>query len=1112
MHTAAKTLLTLFVCCSLGFGQASTAQINGTVRDASGLAVPGAEIKVTQSATGAVRTAVSGPDGGYVLTSLPIGPYVLEVQKEGFSKYVQSGIVLQVDSNPTIDPALKLGSVNEQIMVQADAALVETRSTNVGQVVDNQRVVEMPLNGRNPIELVFLAGMASTAGGVGALNTVRNYPTVIVSVAGGQGNGMTYLLDGANFQDPYNSGSLPLPFPDALQEFKVETSALPAQYGFHAGAAVNAVTKSGTNEFHGDLFEFLRNGDLNARDFFATQRDTLKRNQFGGTIGGPIRKDKLFFFGGYQRTSQRSDPSQLTATIPTPAMVAGDFTAITSPDCNKGRQINLASASGFVDNKISPALLNQVPLNILKTLPVTADPCGRTSFGLVANQDEDLYVGRVDFQQSSKNSIFGRFTAANLNVASTYDGKNPLSINTFGVHDLDYSAAVGDTYLIGSNIVSSFRLAANRTNIVKLSDTFHSLRDFGSNMTPEDGPNLYMTVTGAFGIGTSAAVPGESHNGPNPSVAEDISWIHGSHQIGFGGSWYRQMMNYWSGLNGIGNATYNGQITGLALADFMLGQAVSYNQGNIYGFYNRQNYIALYAQDNWRVSPRITINYGLRWEPYTAPYSKYGQFSHFDTGLFSQNFHSSIFTNAPAGLAFPGEPQYACGSGLNCARWSKFFPRLGVVWDPKGDGRMSIRAAFGIFGDRNHMFYSNFMSQYAPFGNNISLSNVNIANPWASYPGGDPIPQIAASTGIGHVSHSTSFPLFSTYVIHQLRGYQPPYINQWNLSVQKQIGQDWLLTANYIGNTSIHLTTSNLTNPAVFLGLGACTINNVSYPICSTTANQNQRRRLFLQNPSQGQYYAGIAYGDDGGTGTYDALFLSVQKRLSRGINLLANYTWSHCISDVFDPQTSAAAVPSIPDNREAYRGNCAGSDLRQLFNLNMVARTPKFSARALRMLASDWEVAPILQVKSAQFFTVTSGTDRALTTAAGQTPNLVQANPYPQNQNVNSWISSSAFALPALGTYGNLGQYNLKGPGVLQLNMGLSRTFRVQERRTVQLRGEAFNLLNHLNPNTPSGCTVNTASLAAANFGQITCDISGNNGLSPGDYRVVQLALKFVF
>jgi hypothetical protein len=287
---------------------AQTAQINGTIRDASGLAIPGATVKATQTATGVSRTAISGADGGYVLPNLPIGPYLLEVTKEGFNKYAQSGIVLEVNTAPTLDVGMKVGSVSEQVTVEAAAIQVETRTQSVGQVVDTARVLEMPLNGREVHELIFLAGMANYPG-TASLNTVRNYPTVVVSVAGGAPDSVSYSLDGLIHQDPYNNLSLPLPFPDALQEFKVETSAIPAQYGYHSTATVNAVTKSGTNEFHGDLFEFLRNGDLNANDFFNNSarpyrpRDTLKRNQFGGTIGGPIRKDKLFFFGGYQRTS-----------------------------------------------------------------------------------------------------------------------------------------------------------------------------------------------------------------------------------------------------------------------------------------------------------------------------------------------------------------------------------------------------------------------------------------------------------------------------------------------------------------------------------------------------------------------------------------------------------------------------------------------------------------------------------------------------------------------------------------------------------------------------------------------------------------------------------------
>src|SRR5438034_3632637 len=269
--------------------QGTTAQISGTVKDQTGAVLPGVEITVTQTATGAKRTAVSNETGNYVLASLPLGPYMLEAALPGFRTYLQSGIVLQVNASPEINIVLQVGQVTDQVEVQANAALVETHSTGIGTVVDNQRILELPLNGRNVTELVFLAGMGHI-GGSGFLNSVRNYPTVMISVTGGVANWTTYNFDGTAHNDAYNSLNLPLPFPDALQEFKVESSALPAQYGVHASATVNVVTKSGTNQLHGNLFEFVRNGKFNARDFFAPTRDTLKRNQFGGVVGGALVK------------------------------------------------------------------------------------------------------------------------------------------------------------------------------------------------------------------------------------------------------------------------------------------------------------------------------------------------------------------------------------------------------------------------------------------------------------------------------------------------------------------------------------------------------------------------------------------------------------------------------------------------------------------------------------------------------------------------------------------------------------------------------------------------------------------------------------------------------
>jgi hypothetical protein len=321
-------ILFCILTCSAVFGQ-STAQVSGAVKDQTGAVLPGVEVTMTQTETGLKRTTVTDETGSYSLPSLPVGPYRLEASLPGFRLYAQTGIVLQVNSNPAINIVLQVGQVSDEVEVQANAALVETRSTAVGQVMENVRILELPLNGRQVTDLIVLSG-AAVGGGAQATGTAtsgRNYPTDSISVGGGLNNGLVYILDGGTHNDPYNNLNLPLPFPDALQEFKVETSALQAQYGQHSSAAVNAVTKSGTNEFHGDLFEFVRNGSMNARNAFAPKRDSLKRNQFGGVLGGPLIKNKLFFFGGDQSTTVRSAPVEGIAFVPTPAMLAGDWTA-----------------------------------------------------------------------------------------------------------------------------------------------------------------------------------------------------------------------------------------------------------------------------------------------------------------------------------------------------------------------------------------------------------------------------------------------------------------------------------------------------------------------------------------------------------------------------------------------------------------------------------------------------------------------------------------------------------------------------------------------------------------------------------------------------------------
>src|SRR5579862_8149876 len=387
--TLVTALLGLLVS-SLTFTVASaqgTAQVSGTVKDSTGAVMVGVQVTMTQTATGFVRSVVTDDTGSYTMPDLPVGPYKLDATKPGFNTFAQTGIVLQVADSPVINVTMAVGQVAQTVEVQADAALVETRNTGVSQVIDNTRVLELPLNGRQVSDLIVLSGGA-VSGGLQASS--RNYPTASISILGGMNTSVVYLLDGGAHNDPFNNLSLPMPFPDALQEFKVETSALTSQNGQHGAGTVNAVMKSGTNEFHGDLFEFLRNGDLNARNTFALTRDSLKRNQFGGVIGGPVKKNKVFFFLGEQTTTQRSTPTQSIAFVPTPAMLAGDWTAVTAPSCNGGRQIALKAP--FVNNQISPALFSAPSVNLvsLKTFPTATDACGTVHFGNVSNSDEAI--------------------------------------------------------------------------------------------------------------------------------------------------------------------------------------------------------------------------------------------------------------------------------------------------------------------------------------------------------------------------------------------------------------------------------------------------------------------------------------------------------------------------------------------------------------------------------------------------------------------------------------------------------------------------------------------------------------------------------------------------
>ena len=1062
----------------------NTAQVSGVVRDQSGAVLPGVDVSLTQTDTGLVRTAVTDETGSYVVSNLPVGPYRLEAGLPGFRTYAQTGIILQVGGNPAINAVLEVGQISDTVEVQADAALVETRSTGVGQVIDNTRVVELPLNARQVTELIILSGAAMDGG---AQATNRNYPTQSISIAGGLNNGVTYTLDGAAHNDPFNNLNLPLPFPDALQEFKVETGAVQAQFGQHSAGAVNAVTKSGTNQFHGSLFEFVRNQIFNARNAFNGTRDALKRNQFGGVLGGPIRQNKLFFFGGYQGTIERRVPTDTDSFVPTAAVLAGDFTTVASTACRTTAVNMLAPFSG---NRVDPALFSPQALAMVKHLPPAQDQCGLFRFSRKAHSDEHIFIGKVDYQRSDKHTIFSRLQLNDLFTPTDFDGTIVITSREADYKRRATSFVLGDTYLIGSNIVSNFRGTLSRSTNVKTMPDMFTLRDLGVDIFHDPAtPKIPgVSVSGGFSIQTDPGMPGNS-NSTMFQFSQDLGILRGAHQIGFGGQFLRTMMNIKKSSAGRPRFDFGTTYTGIGLGDFLMGRPSSYGQGSPITYYFRQNYTGFYLQDTWKATSKLTINAGLRWEPYRPVSDKLGRVLYFDQKWFDQGIRSTVYKNAPAGLLFPGDPGVPNTKSMGKPKMSRVAPRLGLSWDPAGNGRMTIRAAYGYLTEYPHFYQFGGVSDQPPWGYELNIPEPagGFANPWLGIPGGNPFP--------APLSPNISFPAAGGVYVTVPLELKPTTVNQWNLSIQRQFGTDYAVSASYIGNNVIHMLINSEGNPAIFLGTAPCTINGVRYNTCSTTQNTLQRRKLILQDPVQGAGYGPIVIPDDGGTRSYHGMLISAQRRRSNGITIQGNYTWSHCIEDNGATPQFQNNGQQDKDRRGVNRGNCA-QDRRHNVNMSTVYQTPQFANQTLRLLASGWRLSGIVRLLSGSFMTIAPGTDRALTASGDQRGNQILENPY-GDKSTGRYLNPAAFAIPTTGTYGTMGRANIAGPGSIRIDMGVTRTFDVRENHTLELKVEAFNAPNHVNPSNPN------TSLNNQFFGQIR---------GVGDPRVAQMSLKYVF
>ncbi len=1145
-------LLVLLSVSSLHLlAQNSVSQVSGVVRDASGGIIPDAEVQITNTDTNAVRTAQTDANGAYSFPSLAIGPYSLQVTKQGFQKYVQVGIVLQVGDNPKINVELPVGTVTQQIEVQAAAVMVESQSTAVNQVINPQQIVDLPLNGRQPTDLIALSGAAvNTLGAAGTINTL-DYPTAVsYSVAGSQPNATNYYLDGAQNLDFRTNVGLPMPFPDALAEFSLGISSMPANLGVRPGGAVNGVTRAGTNSFHGNLFEFVRNGvlDATARTYASRTapaatgvRDTLVRNQFGGTVGGPIVKDKLFFFGGFQGTMSNSTVAQTTATVPTAAMQRGDFSAALAKGSGctgSGTVIPAAYVTTPGSNIIQPALM-QTPSAVLASkvyalVPTanTVDVCGTIFYTAAPTYNlEKQYVTRVDWQRTANDSIFGRYFLADYSQPSYYTVGNLLSSSGVGLADRVQTVAIGDTRIIGAHGINTLRLAFDRTATVRASNPgIPTLCQLGMNATCQVQNQISAYIKNTPG---NLGYDYENSYG----VYEGYAWTNGKHQLNAGFSWVHVQMNNDGVFQMNPGPSFGTSYTGVAIVNFVTGNTDGYSQGNGQLGRDSQNQPALYIQDAWKVHPRIQLTGGLRWDPFIAQYNKYGESSSFSLAGYNAGTVSKQYVNAPPGITFPGDAGFNGKSSTN-NYYNACAPRVGLVWDLTGKGTQTLRVGYGFFYDTSILWNTMHIVLNPPWGETLNFTPLSVAqggglaNPFFGQPGGNPFP-----TPLNPPS-TFVFPTNGTYIFENQTN-KPSNVQQWNLAYQIQLTNNLLLSATYIGNKTSHVWLGISQNSSQYLAqygtTQPCTLpfggQSYTFTICnspsqanekavgnSAITNVNARRALTIANPIYGPALSGgLTTAFSMGNGAYNGLLVSAQERLSHGFSVLTNYTWSHCLDNGEVGQDIGNSFEN-PANPKADWGNC-GFNRKGIFNLSVTAQTPKYQEAALKYLVSGWNGSGIFTASTGSNYNIATGYDVSLTAVGRDRPNMVgnpnvggpvSANPNcvaPATvHNLAYWYNPCAFAAPTLGTYGNEKRNDLVGPSNWNLNLAAWRSFSLPEHIRLDFRAEAFNALNHTQIGNPS------ATLYSGNTNAPTANAGLINSSSAQGPRILQLAIKASF